>query len=188
MGPLFGRDSLWSVRTRKRPLNIRTLDGCLRKARPQKFVSRKISRISKVCVCLGGVGWGRGVAGWPWRERLGTGWVTNREHLVEKDKNIVQYSDPLKKLSRKNNHEQLLLPCLTFPKPLTKSILNAVLSLKKICCLFVVRIVALKKFTNLWVKFNPRLALIGLRTTKPFKLFNNWGPGSFSMDEETGRL
>ena len=38
----------------------------------------------------GGVGGGRGggVAGWPGRERLGTGWVTNREHLVEKDKNL----------------------------------------------------------------------------------------------------
>ena len=49
----------------------------------------------------------------------------------------MKYSDPLKKLSRKNNHEQLLLPCLTFPKPLTKTILNAVLSLKKfVVCLF----------------------------------------------------
>ena len=47
---------------------------------------------------------------------------------------FLKYSD---RLSRKNNHEQLLLPCLTFPKPLTKSTLNAVLSLNKfVVCLF----------------------------------------------------
>ena len=48
-----------------------------------------------MCLCVGGGGGGGGLgvggvagAGWPGRERLGTGWVTNREHLVEKDKNL----------------------------------------------------------------------------------------------------
>ena len=45
-----------TVRTSRRPLNICTLDGRLRKARLQKFVSRKTSRISKVKVCGGGGG------------------------------------------------------------------------------------------------------------------------------------
>ena len=48
-----------TVRTSRRPLNICTLDGRLRKARLQKFVSRKTSRISKVKVCGGG-----GVRSW----------------------------------------------------------------------------------------------------------------------------
>ena len=48
-----------TVRTSRRPLNICNLDGRLRKARLQKFVSRKTSRISKVKVCGGG-----GVRSW----------------------------------------------------------------------------------------------------------------------------
>ena len=81
--------------------------------------------------------WGGGGEGG--REGLGIrNWMGDqpRKSCREGSK-FLKYSDPLKKLSRKDNHEQLLLPCITFPKPLTKSALHAVLGLNKfVVCLF----------------------------------------------------
>ena len=153
-GPLFGRYPLWFfiVRTRKRPLNIRTLDGRLREARLQKFVSRKTSRILKVKPkrCEGA---GRG------KEELGTGWGDQPRISCQEGSNFLMYSDPLKKRSRENNHQQLLLTCLTFKKPLTESTIHYFFEFEQICfvtCFHLVgqhlRIVSLNKFTNFRVK------------------------------------
>ena len=126
-GPLFGRYPLcfFTVRTRKRPLNIRTLDGRLRKARLQKFVSRKTSRILK----LNPEGGREGGGG----ERLGTAWVTNCEYPVKKDQNFRCTTNLSKNGLERTNHQQLLLSCLTFKKPLTESTINYFFEFEQIC-------------------------------------------------------
>ena len=43
------------------------------------------------------------------------------------------YNEPLKKRSRENNHQQLLLSCLTFKKPLTESTINYFFEFEQIC-------------------------------------------------------